>query len=217
MKLAAWVALVVLGSTASASWRTDRVNYLDKPHVEASIGVQMGTFLVNGESSALGVSGHLDAGLRYGRWLFYGDYGLYDTSEPPPEDGVSARGPDDMRRAGIMHRFGANTRFAVMRSSNYDSALELYVEGGLGVQHFRWDAGGVWTRRDLAFGVGVSMLSADDDHHLGATLGVRVLLSGRNDVTGDEPRICGGPCDEATGPTTIDRSIMFGLTIHFGT
>ena len=81
----------------------------------------------------------------------------------------------------------------------------------------RDSAGGVWTRRDLALGVGVSVLSAEADHHMGASLGVRVLLAGRSDVTGDEPATCSGPCDRATGPTEIDRSIMVDLTFHFGT
>jgi hypothetical protein len=217
MRLAA-AALVLCSSTAAASWRVHDDGYLDKPHVDLAIGVRVGSFLVNGDGSGFAIAGHVDGGVRLGRWLVYGEYGLYDASEPPPEEGaITPRDIPRPPRDGIMHRFGANVRFAVLHMSDYDDALDLFVEGGLGVQHFRWDAGGVWTRRDLALGVGVSFMSAENGRHLGATLGARVLLSGRNDVTGDEPVFCGGPCDHATGPTTVDRSIMFDLTFHFGT
>ena len=96
-----------------------------------------------------------------------------------------------------------------------DVDSSVWAEAGVGVQHVTWDAGGVWTRPDLAFGVGTSMYGQGDHKHGGLTIGFRVTLARRDNASGVP--ICAGPCDMATAPSGWDRSIMFDMTLLFGT
>ena len=91
----------------------------------------------------------------------------------------------------------------------------VWAEAGIGFQHVAWDAGGVWTRPELSFGVGGTMFGRGDTKHGGMTAGFRVTLAPRNNASG--PSICAGPCDMATAPSGWDRSLTFDLTMIFGT
>ena len=183
---------------------------------ETSLGVGLGTMRVDGKPSVFGLSGHFDLGVRHEDWVFFGEYGVYDASAPEPTTSAEAALATEPRREGLMHRLGGNVRYAIYQASDYDGGADFWIEAGLGVQHYRWDAGGTWTRRDLSFGAGVTLLGGEGRGHGGATLGVHVLLARRGDVSGDEPATCTGPCDTATGPTTIDRAISGEFTFHFG-
>jgi hypothetical protein len=48
------------------------------------------------------------------------------------------------------------------------------------------------------------------------SIGMRVLLAPRNDVSADDPAGCTGPCDTPTPRTKLDRAIALSVTAHFG-
>jgi len=183
--------------------------------LEGGIGVRFGSFRVRGASTGTAIPGHLDVGLRKDRLFVFGEYSL--MSLDVAYDANAGRGVlVPSHGHGLVHRVGANVRYAFARTGERDFAADLYVEGGLGVQHFRWDAGGTWTRPDLALGLGWEMWGTGRRQHGGGSLGLRVTLAHRDDVDG-APATCGGPCDTATPPTAWDRSFLFDLTVHFGT
>lgn len=182
--------------------------------LEGGIGARFGSFRVRGASTGTAIPGHLDVGLRKDRLFVYAEVSLQAIDVDV--DANAGRGVIVPAHAhGLVHRAGANVRYAFARTGPRDVVAELYVEGGLGVQRFRWDAGGVWTRPDLALGLGFTLWGAGDRQHGGGSVGLRVTLAPRDDVEGAPPA-CGGPCDAATPPTGWDRSFLLDLTMHFG-
>lgn len=182
----------------------------------AGVGLRIGTFLVDNIDTGTNVQGHVDLGVRRGRVWLAAEYAL--TSVTLPAETPTARALDPLRTGdvdGLVHRFGGFVRYAISRLGCRDAGFDVYLEGGAGVQHLRWDDGGAWTRPDVALGFGVGGWFAEDDGHGGITAGLRVTLAPRNDVDG-APATCAGPCDHATPPTGVDRSFLFDLTIPFG-
>ncbi|MCX5748165.1 MAG: hypothetical protein NT062_37375 [Proteobacteria bacterium] len=187
--------------------------------LEGGFGARFGSFLVNGTSVGTVTPGHVEAGLRKGRILIDGEYQLMSLGLPP-EAMTSPRGAADaplpaLAGRGLMHRVGANARYSFGRVGEHDGGADLFVEGGFGLQHFRWDAGGVWTRPDLSLGLGGALWGQGDHRHGGFAVALRVNLARRDDNT-DGPIACGGPCDQATKPVGWDRSFLFDMTVMFG-
>lgn len=186
--------------------------------IAAGVGVRFGSFTVNGDSTGNAIPFHLELGVRQQRLFVFAGYDLFSIAAP-----VAAAAPDGTARAiaavgdgsGLVHRLGATARYAIGRLGENDGGLDVWAEGGLGVQHIRWDAGGVWTRPDLAIGLGASVLYLGKKQHAGMTIGLRMLLAPRNDGDG-APVACGGPCDHPTTPSRTDRSFMFEITLPFG-
>lgn len=188
--------------------------------LSGGFGVRFGSFLVNGDATGTAIPFHVEVGARGRRLYLFGSYELFSIDASVP-----SYAPDDAARAaaqtllgdgsGLVHRAGATARYTVGRLGEHDGGLDVWTEAGLGVQHIRWDAGGVWTRPDVELGVGASVLYLGKDKHSGFSIGLRILLAPRNDGDG-APAVCGGPCDHPTPPSGTDRSFMFDMTMPIG-
>ena len=189
----------------------------EEPHpwrLAGAIGVGFGSFLVNNVDVGTVVQGHLDGGLRKERLLLFVGYDLMSLTLPAST--LEARGMFEAGTGhGLMHRLGGNVRYGYGRAGCKDVGVELWAEGGVGVEQFRWDDGGVWTRPDLSIGLGGSFWVMNDTEHGAFSAGIRITVAPRNDVTG-APATCGGPCDSATPPTGYDRSFLFDMKLMFG-
>lgn len=190
----------------SRSWR-----------LEGGFGWRFGSFLVNNISTGTVKPGHLDVGLRKGRLLLNTEYQLMGLELPGMAVGtIRGEGSVPLTSGrGLMHRIGGNARYSFGRIGEHDGGADLWVEGGVGLQHFRWDAGGTWTRPDISLGFGGASWGQGDDKHGGLSVGLRINLARRSDAEG-APVACGGPCDMATKPTGWDRSFLFDITLMFG-
>ena len=186
----------------------------------AAIGVRFGSFRVNGASSGTAIPFHVDLGARKNRLVLYASYDVLGIDIDVPDGAqVTARGATTVDLgdgSGLVQRIGANARYALGRAGEHDGGFELWAEGGVGMQHVRWDAGGVWTRPDVALGLGGTILGLGAHEHGGFSLGLRVMLAPRSDVAAGAPAVCGGPCDRATAPAGWDRSFLFDMTVPFG-
>lgn len=189
----------------------------------AAAGVRFGSFTINGDSSGTAIPFHLDLGVRRDRWLAFASYDVFGVTARVP---ALAPGGADTARAselpplgdgsGLAHRLGIAARYTLTRFGESDGGLEIWAEGGLGVEHLRWDAGGTLTRPDLALGIGATFIYLGRSRHSGITTGLRITIAPRNDVS-NAPPACGGPCDTATPPSSLDRSFLFDITVPFGT
>ncbi len=194
---------------------------LDEPapwRLEGGIGVRFGSFLVNNIDTTNTIkAGHLDGGLRNGRLLLNLEYQLASIQLPATvTDEIAARGVFAIGNGrALVHRTGANARYSFGRTGESDIGSDLWIEGGVGLQHVRWDSGGRWTRPDFALGLGAAMWGSGKERHGGLSLGLRVNLARRED-TANAPVACGGPCDAPTRPTGWDRSFLFDVTVMFG-
>jgi hypothetical protein len=204
-----------------ASWEQDRDRWKNW-RISGGAGVRFGSFTVNGDSTGAVVPFHVDLGARRRHTFLYGSYDVFGIDANVPALDPSA---DAATRAavtaelgdgsGLVHRLGVNARRAFGSITEHDGGLEVWGEAGLGLQHIRWDAGGVWTRPDLALALGVTGLGLSKTSHAGFGLALRVLVSRRNDGDRAMP-VCGGPCDEPTAPSGFDRSFLFDLSVPFG-
>ena len=181
------------------------------------MGVRFGSFHVDGSGVGTVIPIHFDAGLRKKRWLVYAEYDLMSLTAPTRE--VAAAHGSTLTvggSSGLMHRGAANLRWIFGRAADRSGGGgEVWAETGVGMQHFRWDEGGVWTRPDLSFGAGMTVLGMNKRRHGGFSVGVRVTLARRSERASGDPA-CGGPCDYATRPTGLDRSVLFDMTVLFG-
>ena len=213
--LSSALVLAALAGPAGAeteSWRPK--DYLsERWRLSGGIGVRFGSFLVDNAGVGTVIPGHLDGGWRKGRWWVFGEYSLMSLTLPATE--IAARSTTGVGNGrGLVHRLGGHARWSFSRVGCRDAGLDLHVEGGLGAQILRWDGGGVWTRPDVALGLGGTVWGAGRREHGGFSIGLRVHLAPRRDVLG--PATCAGPCDAPTRPTGIDRSFLFDMTILLG-
>ena len=199
-------------------YESDRDRYA-RWRISGGVGVRFGSFTVNGDSSGTAIPFHLDLGARHRRLFLFASYELFSIdANIRTFDSSAARGSELAQLgdgSGLVHRLGATARYALGRFGEHDGGFDVWTEAGLGVQHVRWDAGGVWTRPDLALGFGATMLYLGRHQHAGFSIGLRVMLAPRNDGRG-AAAVCGGPCDRATPPSGTDRSFMFDMTLPFG-
>lgn len=198
-----------------------RMSHRERLHghwrLSAGAGLRWGTFLVNNIDTGTNMQAHLDLGVRKKRWWIAAEYALMATTLPADE--LATRAVDPMLVGdvdGLVHRLGGFVRYSISRLGCNDAGFDVYVEGGAGLQHLRWDDGGAWTRPDLSLGMGIGTWFLGDTDHAGLTVGLRVTLAPRNDVEGALPT-CAGPCDQPTPPTGVDRSFLFDITVPFGT
>jgi hypothetical protein len=196
------------------------ITYREKLHghwrLAAGAGLRWGTFLVNNIDTGTNMQAHLDLGLRKRRWWIGAEYALMATTLPAEE--LATRAVDPMLAGdvdGLVHRLGGLVRYSISRLGSRDAGFDVYVEGGAGLQHLRWDDGGAWTRPDLSLGMGIGTWVLGETDHAGLTVGLRITLAPRNDVKGARPT-CAGPCDQPTPPTGVDRSFLFDITVPFG-
>ena len=200
-----------------------RVSRWQRTRIEGAVGVRFGSFTLNGDSSGAAIPFHLDLGLRRDRFLVYAGYDVMSVATHGPAfttggtaTMTTSTGQPLGDGSGLAQRIGANARYVIGKVGESDGGFEIWGEGGIGAQHIAWDAGGTWTRPDVALGIGGTMVWLGDHKHGGVTIGLRVLLAPRNDTANRAPT-CGGPCDTATPPSSLDRSFMFEISVPFGT
>ena len=197
------IAVVGLAGTARAeTWRP-----------EGGFGIRFGGFTVDGVDTGGVKPFHIEGGVRDDRLLLFAEYQLASIDLPADS---TARGEAIVGTgSGLVHRLGGHARYCFGRMAEHDGGADVWLEGGVGIEHMQWDAGGAWTRPDLAFGFGTMVWGRDDDRHGGLSMGLRMTLARRDDVAG-AAAVCSAPCDMATTPTGWDRSILFDLTLIFG-
>ena len=204
------IAVVVLLAASAA--HADELT--DTGRLEGGLGIRMGSMLVDNRSVGSVHPGHLDVGWRADRLFLYGEYELASLTYPITPQ--MARGDvDPGSGTGLAHRFTANARWSYGRLGENDGGADLWAELGAGFERIAWDAGGNWTRPQLALGLGLAMWGAGEHRHGGLSFALRVTLSRRNDVD-RAPEVCGGPCDYATTPTGWDRAFLFDISLMFG-
>ena len=214
--LAALVLVSSMAGPAAAEMIMIRpVSHPSPWHLEGGMGWRVGSQLVDGASSGTVNAFHAEGGARNDRLLLTAEYQLSELQLS--DDAFAARGAmlASGNGRGLEHRLSANARYSFARLAESDGGADFYVEGGLGVEHYRWDAGGAWTRPDVSFGTGASVWGRGDTRHGRPSVGLRVTLARRDDLS-NAPIACGGPCNYATSPTGIDRSFLFDMTIMFG-
>lgn len=190
-----------------------------QPRVFVAPGVRFGSFTINGDSSGTAIPFHLDLGLRRDRWLAFASYDVFGvTARVPALAGARTSEPSSLGDgSGLAHRLGVAARYTLSRFGESDGGLDFWAEGGLGVEHLRWDAGGTLTRPDVSLGIGATVIYLGHTRHSGVTVGLRITIAPRNDDGDNAPPTCGGPCDTATPASSFDRSFLFDLTVPFGT
>ncbi len=213
------VALLFVLATAAVA-NADDVDPVDSPHwrLEGALGMRMGSFFADGKDTGIDVPGYVLLGARHGRWFLAAEHDLMTVVYPvPAQPSLVARGgvPETGDGRGLMHRLGANARWAFGHVNDDSDGLfaDLYAEAGAGVEAWDWDAGGVWWRPDFSFGLGTELLHFGQSHG-GMTFGLRFTLAPRDNVATSSQ--CGGPCTYPTPPTGIDRSVMFDMGLVFG-
>ncbi len=216
MRSHAFALLFVLVAAGSARAEDP----IDSPRwrLEGALGMRLGSFFVDGKDTGTDVPGYALLGARRGRWFLAAEYDVMSVVYPvPAQPDLVARGgvPETGDGRGLMHRLGANARWVFGHVNDDPDGLfaDLYAEAGPGVEAWVWDAGGVWWRPDLSFGLGTELLHFGHSHG-GMTFGLRVTLAPRDNAASGSQ--CGGPCTYPTPPTGIDRSVMFDMAVVFG-
>jgi hypothetical protein len=202
-----FVAAVVAGVAAPAA---------ADPAFEAEVGYRWGGALVDGVDVHHTDGGHLDAGVRVSRPLYvYAEYDLTALTFPAPAGSPAAARAADAPTGGtgLQHRFGLDARYAFERLGARDGGLAFWVEGGPGIEHYVWDAGGTWTRADFAVGIGATLWARGKRYANGLSFAVRGTFAPHG-VGATEA--CGGPCDMATTASAWDRSITADVSLSFG-
>jgi hypothetical protein len=136
---------------------------------------------------------------------------------------VSDRGsdpPDGKTPTGMAQRFGLSARYSLGRFSTAAGGMamtgDIWVEAGLGEQLIRWNAGGELHRMDISLGVGTSFGARGLHHHGAYYMAVRATIAHSPPSYDSDVPTCAGPCDTATPPLGLDKSILFVTGIVFG-
>src|SRR6185503_4624260 len=139
----------------------------------------------NGDSSGTAIPFHLDLGLRRDRWLAFASYDVFGVTARvpalPAPDATDAARTSELASlgdgSGLAHRVGVAARYTLTRFSESDGGLDFWTEGGLGVEHLRWDAGGTLTRPDISLGIGATFVYLGRSTHSGITAGLRITIA----------------------------------------
>lgn len=215
MKLLILAALVCAPAIAHADY------YDDPPPGTGWKGVSLeGAFGILAGSAPVGyVDGgmaapHLDVGARRGRWLVYatGAMGSIGDSSYEAENPVR----------GMIARIGAGVRYTYAKIGSGRGEVPLrgqfWIEAGAGHQHIQWNEGGVLGRQDLVIGFGAQLdirVSRERMRFAGLYYALDITFS-EAPAMKERPPVCAGPCDEATGPGTMDIGFLLNVGIPFG-
>jgi hypothetical protein len=191
---------------------------------EGSTAFEVGTFHTAAiYNLAYGVD--LQGGARLNRIAVYGEYSILglstsDSSYPSATYYTNDGSPLSDKPSGLVQRFGLDVRYSIGRFitafGGAGLAGDFWVEAGLGEQLVRWNEGGLLHRADVSFGIGAQLGGRGTEHHGGYFLGVRVMVSQTPaGYVGTEPT-CAGPCDTATPPLGLDKSVLLTTGIVFG-
>jgi len=186
-------------------------------HLAGDVGFEIGALHYDSDQTLLvGVAGSV--GVAYGRFALLADLADESTSAPQPvplalaRDGAIATSDDT---GGELRRLGLRARIALTRHLEGDddgvAEASWFVDFGAGREHVDWNVGGVLDRDDVVLGIGARAFS--HAHRRGAMLELSTIVTRRYN---DGVPMCGGPCQMATLPSSIDRSIVVDLRYVFG-
>ncbi len=210
------VTLIVLAVAAPAN--------ADPPAgIQAELGFRYGSAYINGVDSGPGSVRGVEAaiGIRpRPMLLLYTEYeaAVQSYRAPPSVDEAARAGLTPVGGSGIEQRLGVAARYTVDRIGDYNQReggwADVWVEAGAGVEHFDWDAGGVWTRPDVALGIGLTTALRIGRQAHGMTYALRAQFAPKQSVSNRLE--CGGPCDAPSAGTGWDRSVVFDVGWAFG-
>jgi hypothetical protein len=192
---------------------------------EGSTAFEIGTFhTASIYNLAYGVD--LQGGARLNRIAVYGDYSLLGLSTGDPSYSSAAyytndgSSPLSEKPSGLVQRFGLNAHYSIGRFITAFGGAGLvgdfWIEAGLGEQLVRWNEGGRLHRADVSFGIGAQLGGRGTEHHGGYFLGLRVTASQTPAGYVRTEPTCAGPCDTATPPLGLDKSVLLTTGIVFG-
>jgi len=193
---------------------------LEKPRLALAgdVGLHVGGLHYDGETTLLAGAG-ASLGVSYGRFALLGDFSDDATSAPQPVPLALGRGSalamsDDT--GGELRRYGLRGRLAFFRHLDVQgddvAELSMFVDAGVGHEHVDWNIGGVDDRDDAIVGIGWRAF-ARTPHERGLLLELSMIITRRYN---DGIPACGGPCQMATLPSSIDRSLVIDLRYVFG-
>lgn len=207
----ALATVLMLTGTASA----DSAEAFEKSRTELGFGMLVGGFSV-GPVSGAAVGVHVDVGRQMGPLKLFGEYNFLTIGE------ASGAGEVDPIR-GVMNRLGLNARYNFGEVSDRRDKIQgtFWAEAGVGREIIDWHKGGRLRRDDLSFGFGAQFnLRMNRDRRKPKVFGfyyaLKVTVAESPDAEQMTVPTCGGPCDEATGPSTSDYGVYFNLGLQWG-
>ena len=219
------VSAALFASLAVRPVHADDAHRIDAtPRWEGAFGFRVGSFHV-GSFDGLAFGLHLDGGIRFDKLQLLGEYSFMSISQQPPTDNDAAAAKAAPTPAadlsGIVQRVGLDARYSVAKIVGEEVPLrgDFWLEGGFGEQVIRWELGGELHRPDVSFGFGgqfSARFGEHHDHHVGVYYAFKALLAHGPASYVNSPPTCAGPCDTATRPIGIDRSLMFNFGLVFG-
>lgn len=209
----ALATLVVLAGAARAEPFRERLRY------EAAGGLRLGNLTV-GPDSMFAVGFHVGAGVRRDRLWLGGEYMMLGGHVTPAPGGEAA--PGDLPHARL-HRVGVDVRYSIgtLTSSGIHAAVrgDVWVEAGVGAEVVVPGEGDARHRPDVSVGLGgqfSARLGDRRDRKLGIYYAMKATFAHGDTAGMARAATCAGPCDRATPPLAIDRTVMFDLGVLFG-
>jgi hypothetical protein len=199
-----------------------------QPQWEVGVAFDIGSFHT-GPTYNLAYGFDLACGVRLNRLGLYGTYSLLGLGSGTPDYYTASNNTSalvvggeapEQHPTGLVQRLGLDARYSfghfIAASAGAGLIGDLWVEAGLGEQMIRWNEGGALHRTDVSFGFGMQMGGRGPAHHGGYYLGVRATIAGSPPAANSNATTCAGPCDTATPPLELDKSILFTTGFVFG-
>lgn len=203
-----WAVLAAAAAPAHAERDPEK-----RWRAEAGLGGLLGSVRV-GELSLFGSGLHLDLGARRDRFQLLGNYTFLSTTEYVTTTATADEMPEP--RSGHVHRVGGALRVSLGRWRSDRLRGDVWMEGGAGRQAVRVDGIGARTRGDLSLGFGGQFSARlGKKLRLGVYYGFRSMFAA-GDRDEDAPATCAAPCDTATRPFPVDRSLLFDIGLVVG-
>jgi hypothetical protein len=210
------------GEQEAAAAFTSTVDFEHRIRWQTELALVVGSAPIDHVQTSTSPAYSLAGGIRLDRLTLLGEYAIGDISYRGPSTTTSAQGAMTTTDAtGLLHRLGVVARYSFVRLgadqgiANWHS--ELWLEGGVGEQIARWDAGGTFTRPDILFGIGMQTARRASARARGGVFAaLRVELGRRTDVD-YAPATCSAPCTTPSQPAAwSDRSVLLHVGFLFG-
>jgi len=188
---------------------------------QADVALGVGSAVVDGVGVANWPQLSVTTGAHFARLSLLGEYSLGAEHYQAPSNAVIALGSAPARDTdGMVHRFGAVARYAVLHGIVDTDASQLggdlWLQGDFGEELTRWDEGGLLERPYFGVGLGLQGALRGSPHRRHALfVAVRMQVARRSDIGGAPT--CSAPCTEATRPEAwSDRSWQLRIGFLWG-
>jgi hypothetical protein len=209
---------IVLITTILFAWigsaaANERDDAFHEQRTKFGFGMLVGSYDV-GPISGPAIGYHAEVGRRFGTLALFGEYNMLSMGESSTTEEEPVR--------GILHRGALNVRYTfaeVGGGRKVPVQGAFWVEGGLGRHVVYWHEGGKLSRNDVGLGVGGQVnfrVGREKPQVFGFYYAFRTTIA--QSPTADEtaPATCGGPCDEATPPSSNDLGLHFNMGLEWG-